>query len=56
MIVCALVGLFFGVKWLWKGILQQKVRPFSRESGFYWLLLSIGTAFVIFLIGRFTGQ
>ncbi len=45
------VGLYFGVNWLWKGILRQEVRPFSLESGFYWLLLSLGIAFGLFVFG-----
>ncbi len=54
-ILSVLVGIYFGVNWLRKGILRQEVRPFSRESGFYWLLLSLGIAFVVFLIGLLPG-
>ncbi len=50
-VVGVVVGLYFGVNWLRKGILRQEVRSFSLESGFYWLLLSLGIAFGLFLFG-----
>ncbi len=56
MIVGLLVGLYFGVKWLVKGIIRQEVRLFSRESGFYWLILSFGSALVLFLTNYLAGM
>ncbi len=47
-----ITGVYFGVGWLRKAVIKQEVGLFSRESGFYWLLLSLGCALVMFIIDR----
>ncbi len=47
-----ITGVYFGVGWLRKAVIKQEVGLFSRESGFYWLLLSLGCALAMFIFDR----
>ncbi len=50
--VGVIAGAGFGLKWIRKAIIKQETRLFSVESGFYWMILGLGGAFIVFLIDR----
>ncbi len=47
-----ITGVYFGVGWLRKAVIKQEVGVFSRASGFTWLLISLGSALVMFIMDR----
>ncbi len=47
-----ITGVYFGIGWLRKAVINQEVGVFSRESGFTWLLISLGCALVMFIMDR----
>lgn len=48
--VGVIAGAGFGLNWIRKAIIKQETGLFSVESGFYWMILGLGGAFILFLI------
>ncbi len=50
--VGVIAGAGFGLNWIRKAVIKQEARLFSVESGFFWMIIGLGGAFILFLIDR----